>query len=190
MRDFRQVMAIQGRCKNEWLKVEPELKDVCGIYILTRNDENGFRYAYVGQAKHILTRLSQHLIGYQYIDLSLKKHGLFDKEKNPYGWGVKQIFCDSSELDEKERYYISEYATNGFQMRNNTIGGQGKGKSDLGEHKCPKNYHEGLANGYLKARREISKLFEKNLDVIIQGNDGVNKQKALAKFKEFINVEK
>lgn len=39
---------------------------------MVRTDENGFRYAYIGQAVHILTRLAQHLVGYQHIDLSLK----------------------------------------------------------------------------------------------------------------------
>ena len=53
----------------------------------------------------ILTRLAQHMRGYQHIDLSLKKHGLYS-EKNPYRWRVVHTNCPESELDEKEQYYI------------------------------------------------------------------------------------
>ena len=79
---FRQAKAIEAKNKQKWLALNPMLDESSGIYILTRQDENGFRYAYVGQAKRILTRLSQHLSGYQHIDLSLKSHGLYS-EDNP-----------------------------------------------------------------------------------------------------------
>ena len=66
------------------LTVNPYLKDSSGIYVFVRKDEN-LKYAYVGQAKRILTRLAQHLDGYElHIDLSLKKHGLFSIH-NPHG---------------------------------------------------------------------------------------------------------
>ena len=52
-----------------------ESEEDSGIYVFTRQ-ENGFKYAYVGQAKHILTRLAQHLNGYQHIDLSIKNTAL------------------------------------------------------------------------------------------------------------------
>ena len=74
---FRQAKAIEAKNKRKWLALNPKLDESSGIYILRRQDENGFRYAYVGQAKRILTRLSQHLSGYQHIDLSLKSHGLY-----------------------------------------------------------------------------------------------------------------
>ena len=69
------------------LKLNSELNDHGGIYFLTR-EEDGFKYAYIGQSKEsagILTRLCQHLVGYsQWIDLSLKKHKLYN-EDNPTG---------------------------------------------------------------------------------------------------------
>ena len=56
------------------------------------------------------------------------------------------------------------------------------------EGKTPKGYYDGLKQGYLNARREIAKLFKTNLVVQINGNDGVRKQNALAKFNDFINI--
>ena len=70
--DIRKAKAIECKNKMKLLTVNPKLDDNSGIYFLTREDENEIKYAYVGQAKHILTRLVQHLVGYQHIDLSLK----------------------------------------------------------------------------------------------------------------------
>lgn len=69
---IRQAKAIEQNNKKRLLEVNPKLDEESGIYFLTRIDENGFKYAYIGQAVHILTRLAQHLVGYQHIDLSLK----------------------------------------------------------------------------------------------------------------------
>ena len=99
---FRQAKAIESKNKQKWLALNPRLDESSGIYILTRQDENGFRYAYVGQAKRILTRLSQHLSGYQHIDLSLKSHGLYS-EDNPYGWVVYTQHCPLDRLNEEEQ---------------------------------------------------------------------------------------
>ena len=60
--------------KKKWTDAFGAITDSSGIYILRRMDEDGIKFAYIGQAKHILTRLGQHLDGYQHIDLSLKKH--------------------------------------------------------------------------------------------------------------------
>ena len=88
-KNYKQRLAIEAKNKNRWLAVNPDLNDKSGIYILTR-EENGFKYAYIGQAKHILTRLAQHLVTFQRIDLSLKAHGLYS-EDNPTGWKVGAI---------------------------------------------------------------------------------------------------
>ena len=67
----KQRYAILQKNKREWLKFY-DLKDESGIYILTRYDDNGFKFAYVGQAKKVLTRLAEHPMGYkQHIDFSL-----------------------------------------------------------------------------------------------------------------------
>ena len=58
------------------LDVCPKANENSGIYVFTR-EENGFKFAYIGQAKHVITRLAQQLNSYQHIDLSLKKHGFY-----------------------------------------------------------------------------------------------------------------
>lgn len=186
--NWRKVKAIENQNKKIFLLENNKLNDNSGIYFLTRVDENGFKYAYVGQAKHILTRLAQHLVGYQHIDLSLKKHKIYSS-KNEYGWKVDFVNCDENELDEKEQFYIKEYADNGFQLRNKTSGGQGEGKNKIAEFKANKGYHDGLKQGYKNASKEISHLFDLHLEVKIKGNKEnptKNQQKALDKFNEFL----
>ena len=181
---FKQIKAIEQSNKRKLLKAFPYLTDESGIYIL-RREENGFKYAYVGQAKNILTRLAQHLVGYQHIDLSIKKHGLFSRE-NLTGWDIGCVKCDIDELDIKEQTYIKAYANAGFQLRNKTAGGQGEGKFEIAETKPRKTYQEGVKQGYEKARKEIARLFDKNLDCTIKGKENKNKVKAYEKFKLFI----
>ena len=141
--NFRQRLAIDKANKNKLLKHNEDLNDESGIYFLVREDENGIKYAYIGQAKHILTRLAQHLVGYQHIDLSLKKHGLWSEE-NPYGWKAYHMNFFEWQLDEKEKHYIKLYARNGYQLRNKTAGGQGEGKVQIDEYKPSKGYYDGL----------------------------------------------
>lgn len=66
---------VEKRNKQFVLSINSTLNDDSGIYFLTRTDEDGIKYAYIGQAKHILTRIAQHLVGYQHIDLSIKNTG-------------------------------------------------------------------------------------------------------------------
>lgn len=182
--DFRQRYAIEKSNKQRLLKVNPALTEQSGIYILTRQ-ENGFKYAYVGQAKHLLTRLAQHLSGYQHVDLSLKKHG-FRSADNPTGWEIITVSYDIQELDEREQEFIKHYANAGYQLRNKTAGGQGEGKFEIAETKPKKGYYDGVKQGYSKAQKEVAKLFEKNLTFAINGKENKNKQKAYDKFREFI----
>lgn len=185
--DFRQRKAIEQKNKRKLLAVNPNLNEESGIYFLTREDENGFKYAYIGQAKHILTRLAQHMVGYnQHIDLSLKSHGLFSKE-NPYGWNVS--FANTSEevLDDMEQRYIKEYAV-GFQLLNKTSGSQGSGKKKIGEYKPTKGYRDGLKQGRINLARELSSIAEKHLKIEIRDDKKNNKisQKQFEKFKELL----
>ncbi len=182
---IRKAKAIEQANKQKWVKHFGEIPDTSGIYILTR-EENGFKFAYIGQAKHILTRLAQHLKGYQHIDLSLKKHGLIS-QLNPNGYDMAFVRCEEKNLDEQEKYFIKEYANMGYQLRNKTSGGQDSGKKDIAEN-ITKGYLQGLHNGYEKARKEIAKLFEKNLTFDINGKPTVNKQKAWQKFKDFLEI--
>ena len=172
------------------LEVNPKLDDGTGIYFLTRIDENGFKYAYIGQAKHILTRLAQHLVGYQHIDLSLKKHNLYSAD-NPYGWKVNFLHFSTNQLDEKEQYYIKEYALNGYQLRNKTSGSQGEGKTQINEYRPQKGYRDGLAQGYKNAVKEIRNIIDKHLIVTLKPDKANNKvsQKAFEKFNEIMDYK-
>lgn len=184
--NYRQIKAIEQQNKKRWLSVNETLNEGPGIYFLTRVDEDGFKYAYIGQAKHILTRLAQHLSGYQHIDLSLKKHGLY-KTDNQYGWKVGFLTFPEDLLDVKEQKYIKDYALGGYQLLNKTSGSQGEGKKQIAEYRPNKTYRDGLLQGYKNAQRDIKHLFDLHLDVKTKKeNPTVNQQKALKKFLEFI----
>lgn len=175
------------------MKLNPKLNDRSGIYFLLREDENGFKYAYVGQAVHTLSRLASHLVGYeQHIDLSLRKHKLYDKEKNPYGWRVEFLNFPESQLDEKEKYYIKLYADKGYQLRNVSLGGQGENRASgsIGERKAPKGYMQGIQQGKKVLARELSSIAEKHLKIEIRDDKKCNKvsQKQYEKFMDLLKV--
>lgn len=190
--NYRKIFAVQKQ-NEETIKILcPEAKHTSGIYVLYRIDENGFRFAYVGLAtKSILTRLAQHLEGYkQHIDLSIRKHGLYAEKKNPYGYKIDILcFCPESECNEKEQYYIKQWADAGWQMRNVTGGSQGQGKFNINENKPSRGYHDGLKQGYENARKKVAHWFELHLDYSIRGNSTLNKQKAFDRFTKFIKGE-
>lgn len=184
MKSFAQIKAIEKKNKQKWLEICPTLNENSGIYILTR-EENGFKFGYIGQAKHLLTRLAQHLMGYeQHIDKSLRRHKLWSKD-NPTGWGVDFVECPESELNQKEQEYIKEYANLGYQLRNKTSGSQDGDKYGINENGGGKGYREGVVYGYKKAQKEVAHLFEKNLCVGVVKENKTN-FKALEKFKQFI----
>lgn len=185
---MKQVKAIEAKSKQRILAVCPDVPERSGIYFLLRA-EDGFRYAYIGQAKHLLSRLAQHLSGYQHIDLSIKKHGLWS-EQNMTGWRVNFLEFPESCLDEKEQYYIRLYAGKGYQLRNHTTGGQGVGKAGMDDSKSPKGYRDGLAQGYRNAQRYVKRLFDKHLDYRQKSEKpNKNQEKAAQKFAEFLEVQ-
>jgi len=184
---LRIAKAIEKKNKELFLAINPQLNEKSGIYFLTRVDETGFKYAYIGQAKHILTRLAKHLSGYQHIDISLKKHGLHS-EGNVYGWKVGFLEVPISELDEKEQYYIKLYASKGYQLRNKTAGGQGEGKVQIDEYKPSKGYRDGLRQGRKNLARELSHIIDKHLVVNLKPDKQNNSvsAKAFEKFNELL----
>ena len=188
--NFRKAKAIEQKNKERLLKANPELNEDSGIYFLTRTDELGIRHAYVGLARHVLTRLAQHLSNYQYIDNSIRKHGLYSEE-NPYGYKVNFLNCLENELEEKERYYITQYSLNGYQMKNRDTGG-GAGKKEIGDRKQPKTYREGIEAGKKSLARELSSIAEKHLKIEIRDDKKNNKisQRQFEKFKELLSEEK
>lgn len=185
--NIKQAKAIEYKNKKRLLEINSKLDDGSGIYFLTRVDETDIKYAYIGQAKHILTRLAQHLVGYQHIDLSLKKHGLYSND-NPYGWKVGFIHFSESQLDEKEQYYIKQYALNGYQLRNKTAGGQGEGKLQINEYRPVKGYRDGLVQGRKNLAKELSSIADKHLVIGLRPDKQNNKVsiKAFDKFKALL----
>ena len=186
--NYKQIYAIKKANEERILKVCPNCPNTSGIYFLLR-EENGFKYAYIGQAVRLRERLASHLSGYQHIDISIKKHGLWSEE-NPAGYKVHFLEFAENLLDEMEQKYIKQYANAGYQMRNSTAGSQGKGKHGLDNQKQPRTYYEGLNNGYERARKEVSHLFELHLDYTTKNQPPTKLQeKAILKFKDFLEGE-
>ncbi len=192
--NIKQAKAIEQKNKEKLLKINPNLNDRGGIYFLLRTDEQGFKYAYIGQSKAsagILTRLAQHLEGYQqHIDLSLKKHKLYS-EDNPYGWRVEFLNFPDSELDEKEQYYIKQYALNGYQLRNVSLGGQGEGRNMINDTKPARGYRDGILQGRRQLAKQLKHIIDTHLTVTIRQDKQNNKVsvKALEKFNNLINED-
>ena len=190
--NIARAKAIEQENKKRLLKLNPKLNDKSGIYFLLREDENGFKFAYVGQAKSVLQRLASHLVGYeQHIDLSIRKYKLYS-EDNPYGWRVEFLNFPESQLDEKEKYYIKLYADNGYQLRNVSIGGQGENRDSgsIGERKAPKGYLQGIQQGRKVLARELSNIAEKHLKIELRADKANNKvsQKQYEKFMDLLKV--
>lgn len=188
--NLKKAKAIEFKNKQRLLSVNSELDEGSGIYFLTRTDENGIRYAYIGQAKHILTRLAQHIAGYQHIDLSLKKHGIHSNE-NPHGWKVGFLHYPVEELDKQEQHYITAYAQYGYQLRNKTSGSQGAGKKQIDEYRPQKGYRDGILQGKKSLAKELSGIISKHLVVGLREDKKNNKVsiKAFEKFNELLSED-
>ena len=186
--NIQKVKAIESQNKRKILSFNQNVDESSGIYFLTRADEHGIQYAYIGQAKHLLTRLAQHLSGYQHIDLSLKKHGMFS-EGNVYGWKINFLHYPEDELDEHEQFWIKRYAKNGYQLRNKTAGGQGEGKKQISEYRPAKGYYDGITQGKKTLARELSHIMEKHLTVELKPEKRGNKvsEKQLEKFNRLLD---
>jgi hypothetical protein len=187
-RNIAQAKAIERKNKEQLLKVNPNLNENSGIYFLTREDEDGFKYAYIGQAVHILTRLSGHMTGYQHIDLSIKAHKFYS-EDNPYGWKIGFLEFPVDQLDDMEQKYILQYANAGYQLRNKTSGSQGQGKRKIDEYKPTKGYRDGIAQGRKNLARELKHIIDTHLVVTIRPDKQGNKVsvKAYEKFNDLLN---
>ncbi len=182
--NYKQIDAIKKANKERILDACPNCPETSGIYFLIR-EENGFKWAYIGKAKHLLSRLADHLSGYQHIDLSLKKHGLWS-EDNVTGWKVNCLQFPEKELDEREQYFIKLYANHGYQLRNHESGGT-TGKVALENRKSGKGYYDGIEQGKKNARRFVADLFSKHLDFVPKKNPPTkNQEKAMRKFEDFI----
>lgn len=188
--NYKQIYAIKTERENRIKKICPAITQESGIYVFYRIDENNFRFAYVGQAKHLLERCAAHLSEYDRIGLSLKKRGFAD-ENNPYGWKLTYSKCEVAKLDNLEKQMIKNCADKGYQLYNTTSGGQGKGKMQLSEYKPSKGYHDGLKQGYKNAIKDVKHIIDKHLVVAIKPEKANNKVsvKAFEKFNEILNGE-
>lgn len=184
---FARKLATQQRIK----KVCPKADTKKGIYAFYRVDEQGFKFAYVGQAgakDGLIGRLAEHLTGYQHIDNSIKSHGLYDEQKNPYGYKILICaYCHTQEeLNQKEQEFIKMFADNGYQLRNKTIGSQGKGKLGLENSKLAKGYYDGVAYGTKKTKAKVKVFFDKYLDYCVKVPPTKIKERKFAEFKQFL----
>jgi hypothetical protein len=184
--NYKQIWAIKKANEQRILKVCPDCPNTSGIYFLLR-EEDGFKFAYIGQSVNILQRLADHLQGYQYIDLSIKKHGLWSEE-NPTGYKVHFLEFPKELLDEKEQKYIRQYANAGYQLRNLTSGSQGQGKKGFENARQPKTYTEGVVQGEKNMAKQIKHLFDLHLDYTTKRQPPtVNQQKALQKLQDIFD---
>ena len=194
MADWKNVAkakAIEKKNRERILEVNPHIDDGSGIYFLTRTDEDGFRYAYIGQAVNLLSRLAGHLKGYQHIDLSIESHGLYSTD-NIYGWKIGFMHYPAEELDKWEQYWIKKYADGGYQLRNKTSGSQGEGKKQIADYKPPKGYRDGIQQGRINLARELSNIADKHLVISLKPEKQNNSisQKQYQKFMELLHTEK
>lgn len=182
----KQRYAILKKNKEQWLQYY-SIKDESGIYILTRYDDNGFKFAYVGQAKKVLTRLAEHLMGYQHIDLSLKKHGIGAPFVKDGKWKCeKVIYCAETDLNFLEQERIRIMHRFGYQLYNHTTGSQGKGKQALGEQKPVKGYYDGIKQGRKKVIDEINNRLTKGDIRLVIECPNKRKEQHLAKLMELL----
>lgn len=185
--NYKQLYAIKSKNEKRILEVCPNCPNTSGIYFLLR-EENGFKFAYIGQSVHIRQRLTEHLCGFQHVDLSLKKHGFYS-EQNPTGYKVHFLEFPRDVLDEKEQYYIKKYADASYQLKNSTSGSQGEGKKSLDNQRPSRGYYDGIAQGEKKAREYVRTMFEKYLNFEIKGKPNKVKERKLKEFEEWLNGE-
>ena len=193
--NWKKIYAMKKQAEERLLKEKPNLRNESGIYVLARNDESGLKFAYVGQAKHLIDRLVSHLIGYnQRIDISLKKRGFYDEEKRPYGWKLYIFFYSIAILDYKEKETIKMVAQGGYQLYNRTGGSQGQGKVGIYDGQTSKGYRDGLKQGYLNCLKDVKEYFAKYLEYRPKTDkecfkkDGTYKDIYLKKNAEFKNL--
>lgn len=193
--NYKQKYAIQSKAKQKLKMLCSDLTENSGIYRFSRYDEEKGLCVYIGQAKHLLTRLAEHLTARlttkkecSHIDNSLYNRGLRSDTK-PDGWGISFYYCDIEELDTNERKEIAEAQAKGMYLYNITSGGQNAGKYDINERSQTrlKRYSNGKQYGYEKARQEVKTMFNKYLDYSIKGKPNKLKEKKLQQFEQWLN---
>lgn len=187
---YKAIRKKQLKNESEILRLCPHAQHKSGIYMFFRESEQGFKFAYIGQAtRSVLGRMAQHLNGYETrIDLSIRKYGLFDETENPYGFKAGVVcYCDKDDCDEKEQHFIKACADKGYQLLNVTTGSQGKGKTALTVNRPQKKtYRQGIEYGQKALAKELLEIVNKYL-VISLKNENKNSKKALEKFYKMLD---
>lgn len=190
--NYRKIFAIKSARENKIKDACPDITNASGIYVFYRVDENGIKRAYAGQAVNLLKRCASHLGEYDHLALSLKKHG-FCKDGNPYGWKIIFRECEKDELDAREIETIRQFADNGFQMYNVSLGAQGTNRlsGQLSSRKPSKGYRDGIQQGRKNLAKELKDIIDKHLVVELKPEKANNKvsQKQFDKFKELLEME-
>lgn len=187
--NYRQIFAKKKALEDKILKLCPDADKSSGIYLFYRISAEGFKNAYVGQATtNLIQRMASHLNGYDtHIDKSLRKYGLYDAIKNPYGYKCKILErCRAEECNERETIWIKKFADDGWQLKNTTGGSQGEGKFNISENKQSKGYYEGVAMGKEKTRLKVKEYFDKYLDYSIKDKPNKIKERKLQEFSDFL----
>lgn len=183
--NYKQHFAIQKRLEKELTSRFTGLKHEPGIYAYYRTDEDGNKFAYVGQSVDVLQRCVQHMQGYQHIDLSLRKRGYYDALTNKHGWKINVYYCYKDYLDVTEQFYIKSFQDDGYELYNIESGGK-SGKTIIGERKPAKGYRDGIEQGKKQIRRELVELLDKYLIVSVK-KEGKLAERALAKFTKILH---
>ena len=188
--NYKQIYAKKEERERRIKNICPNIPYSSGIYVFYRDDETGLHMAYCGQAVSLCERCASHLAEYDHIGLSLKKRGFYSKD-NPYGWKLIYKTCPKEDLDENERLTIKHFANKGYQLYNVSSGGQGKGRTQIGEYRPAKGYRDGIRQGKISLARELSQIIDKHLSVSIQPGKENNKIsiRALEKFKYLLDEE-
>lgn len=185
--DYKQLLLNKAQRVERIRKLSPYMPDTSGIYTWWRRNADGYFCFYVGQAKHLIQRNADHLDEYKsHLGKSIVKHGLATDKQD--GWHLTFTTCKEEDLNDKERQMIDAMMKLGNVITYNTTGGGQDHKHDICEinRNSGKGYYDGVKAGYNRARKEIAKLFEKNLNASVNGSVTATKQKALDKFYEFI----
>lgn len=188
--NYKQIYAKKAEREGRIKKICPDIPYSSGIYVFYRDDETGLHMAYCGQAVSLCERCASHLAEYDHIGLSLKKRGFYSAD-NPYGWKLIFKTCPKKDLDENEKLTIKQFANKGYQLYNVSSGGQGKGRTQIGEYRPQKGYRDGILQGKKALARELSAIISKHLTVKLKPEKQDNKvsQKQLEKFNELLKEE-
>lgn len=187
--NYKKIYAMKAERESRIKKICPNIPYSSGIYVFYRDDETGLHMAYCGQAVSLCERCASHLSEYDHIGLSLKKRGFYS-EDNPYGWRLIFHTCSKQDLDDNEKSTIKYFANKGYQLYNVSSGGQGNGRTQIGEFKPAKGYRDGLEQGRKNLARQLSHIIDTHLTIGIKPGKENNKVsiRALEKFNELLKA--